>query len=302
MFFKTKRNRRISTRQTLGTEQFEPKAMFSVSPVEPVVALDVGPVNQAGYSCENAGTCSDPIWTNGGASTLRIAGTTGPETATSLRSENRFVFEIPKNDSGITLHASANPHAGPEGFMKLGDIKGEFQLTQPLTGSGGSTSLRSENRFVFEAPKNDGLLVPAGYDFASFGLEANDRVGGVGKGTFTTGAGGDSIVHPQYNIGEDGRMIVHPQYNVGEYSRMIVHPQYSVADSARLDGDGIFMPMPELDISIVSGAKGNGYADVVRLDSSTLDTSSNVQPPVENVSLYDHIQAPRSQAFARMGR
>ena len=46
MFFKTKRNRRKTTRQTLHTEQLEPKAMFSVSPVEPVVALDVGPVNQ----------------------------------------------------------------------------------------------------------------------------------------------------------------------------------------------------------------------------------------------------------------
>ena len=33
---------------------------------------------------------------------------------------------------------------------------------------------------------------------------------------FTTGEGGDSIVHPQYNAGEDGRSIVHPQYNVGE--------------------------------------------------------------------------------------
>ena len=305
MFFKTKRNRRKTTRQTLSTEQLEPKAMFSVSPVEPVVALDVGPVNQASYNCTNAGTCSDPIWTNGGASTLRVAGTAGPETATSLRSENRFVFEIPKNDSGITLHASANPHAGPEGFMKLGDIKGEFQLTQPLTGSagsGGSTSLRSENRFVFEAPKNDGLLVPAGYDFASFGIEANERVGGVGKGTFTTGAGGDSIVHPQYNVGENGRMIVHPQYNVGEDGRMIVHPQYSVAGSTRPDGGNIFMPMPEPDISIVSGARGNRYAEAVGLDSSTSDTSSIVQPPVENVSMYDHIQAPRSQAFARMGR
>ena len=47
MFFKTKRNRRKTTRQTLHTEQLEPKAMFSASPVEPVVALDVGPVNQA---------------------------------------------------------------------------------------------------------------------------------------------------------------------------------------------------------------------------------------------------------------
>jgi len=319
MFFKTKRSPRKTTRQTLSTEQLEPKAMFSVSPVEPVVALDVGPVNQTGYSCENAGTCSDPIWTNGGASTLRIAGTAGPETATSLRSENRLFSEMPNNDSGISLRASANPHAGPEGFMKLGDIKGEFQLTQPLAdsaGSGGSTSLRSENRFVFEVPKNDGLLVPAGYDFASFGLEANERVGGVGKGTFTTGAGGDSIVHPQYNVGEngrmivhpqynvgeDGRMIVHPQYNVGEDGRMIVHPQYSVAGSTRPDGGNIFMPMPEPDISILSGAKENGYAEAVGLDSSTLDTSSIVQPPVENVSMYDHIQAPRSQAFARMGR
>jgi hypothetical protein len=47
MFFKTKRNRCKTTRQTLHTEQLEPKAMFSASPVEPVVALDVGPVNQA---------------------------------------------------------------------------------------------------------------------------------------------------------------------------------------------------------------------------------------------------------------
>ena len=58
MFFKTKRNARKTTRQTLSTEQLEPKAMFSVSPVEPVVALDVGPVNQAGYDCTNAGACS----------------------------------------------------------------------------------------------------------------------------------------------------------------------------------------------------------------------------------------------------
>ena len=314
MFFKAKKNSRKTTRQTLSTEQLEPKAMFNATAFDTQiffedrlgssdmdvndvvlqvedVALDVGPVNQTGYSCESAGTCSDPIWTNGGASTLRIAGTAGPETATSLRSDNRFVFDIPNNDSGILLRASANPHAGPEGFMKLGDIKGEFQLTQPLArsaGSGGSTPLRSENRFVFEAPKNDGLLVPAGYDFASFGLEVNERVGGVGKGTFTTGAGGDSIVHPQYHVGEDGRMIVHPQYNVG--------------GSASPGGDNIFMPMPEPDISILVGGKGSGYAEPVGLDSSTLDTSSKVQPPAENVSLDDHVQKPRSQAFARMGR
>jgi hypothetical protein len=47
MFFNKTQTRRKTTRQTLTTEQLEPKAMFSVSPVEPVVALDVGPVNQA---------------------------------------------------------------------------------------------------------------------------------------------------------------------------------------------------------------------------------------------------------------
>ena len=320
MFFKTKRNRRKSTRQTLGTEQLEPKAMFSVSPVEPVVALDVGPVNQAGYSCENAGTCSDPIWTNGGASTLRIAGTTGPETATSLRSENRFVFEIPKNDSGITLHASANPHAGPEGFMKLGDIKGEFQLTQPLTGSAGSvgsTSLRSENRFVFEAPKNDGLLVPAGYDFASFGLEANERVGGVGKGTFTPVANANGtatlstqvedsrmIVHPQFNVGDGGRMIIHPQFNVGDDGRMIIHPQFNVGD------DGRSIVHPQFNVGKATFTTGAGGDSIVHPQFNGGEDGHSivhpqfctVQPQVENVSMYDHIQAPRSQAFARMGR
>ena len=247
MFFNTKRSPRKTTHQTLSTEQLEPKAMFNATAFDTQicfedrlgssdmdmndvvlqvkdVALDVGPVNQAGYSCESVGPCSDGIWTNGGASTLRLAGTAGPETAPSLRSENRFVFEMPNNDSGISLHASANPHAGPEGFMKLGDIKGEFQLTQPLArsaGSGGSTPLRSENRFVFEAPKNDGLLVPAGYDFASFGLEANERVGGVGKGKFTNGAGGGSIVDPKYQVGDAGAVIVHPQSQDGEDSGLI---------------------------------------------------------------------------------
>ena len=35
----------------------------------------------------------------------------------------------------IVLHASENPHRSPDGFIKLGDIKGDFQLTQHLGGS-----------------------------------------------------------------------------------------------------------------------------------------------------------------------
>ena len=84
MFFKTKRSPRKTTRQTLSTEQLEPKAMFSVSPVEPVVALDVGPVNQAGYDCTDAETCS------------------------------------------------------ADGFMKIGDIKGEVKPTERVGNDGRS--------------------------------------------------------------------------------------------------------------------------------------------------------------------
>ena len=186
MFFKKTTRQRTSPRPTLNAETLEPRAMLSVSPVDPVVALDVGPVNQAGYDCTHAGTCSG-IWTNGGASTLRIHGNSGPEGTSHLRSENRFVVETPNNDTGITLHASAHPHADPDGFMKLGDIKGEFQPPQR-----------------------------------------------VGKGTFTTGAGGDSIVHPQFNVGENGRMIIHPQFNVGEDGRMIIHPQFNVGEDGRM--------------------------------------------------------------------
>ena len=88
-----------------------------------MLPLDGGPpFNQLGFSSERAGTCLDPMWTNGGASTLRVAGTAGAGTATSPRSKNRFAFEIPKKNRGITLHASENLHAGPDGFTTLGDI------------------------------------------------------------------------------------------------------------------------------------------------------------------------------------
>ena len=40
-----------------------------------------------------------------------------------------------KDLQDVVLHASENPHGSPDGFIKLGDIKGEFQLTQRLSGS-----------------------------------------------------------------------------------------------------------------------------------------------------------------------
>ena len=162
MFFKTKRSPRKTTRQTLSTEQLEPKAMFSVSPVEPVVSLDVGPVNQAG---DNGCSIVHPTFRGGEDGRMIVhpafrGGEGGrmivhPEFSDDVDSlaltnhspsligdsdrpgdvgtsfEDRTTSDHDLND--ITLRASANPHAGPEGFMKLGDIKGEFQLTQRLS-------------------------------------------------------------------------------------------------------------------------------------------------------------------------
>ena len=268
--------------------------MFSVSPVEPVVALDVGPVNQAGYDCTNAGTCSadgfmkigdikgevkptervgndgrsivhpqynvgedgrmivhpqykvgeETFTTGAGGDSIcsnvkqnHIGGIAGPDLSTSLRSDNRFVFEIPKNDSGISLHASVNPHAGPEGFMKLGDIKGEFRQTLSIggtAGTGGSTFMSDTTvaasciqtttlgltvlaqanqqpsltaiRDVDIASESTGSANPGGDDVFMPKPNRTD-VWTNGSATslapFTTGEGGDSIVHPQYNVGEE---------------------------------------------------------------------------------------------------
>ena len=53
----TKRTRRKSTRQNLNSEQLEPRAMFSVSPIEPIVSLDDAPVSQTDYQCASAEVC-----------------------------------------------------------------------------------------------------------------------------------------------------------------------------------------------------------------------------------------------------
>ena len=116
MFFKTKRNRRKTTRQTLHTEQLEPKAMFSVSPVEPVVVLDVGPVNQASVE--------------------------------------------------------------------------DCMVIEPVFNVGGSAN-----------PGGDDIFMPKPNRRVSLHDSVHCLVGDIGKAPFTTGAGGDSIVHPEFMTG-----------------------------------------------------------------------------------------------------
>ena len=185
MFFKTKRNRRKTTRQTLHTEQLEPKAMFSVSPVEPVVALDIGPVNQAGYDCTSAGTCSDSIWTNGGASTLRIYANSGPGGTTFMTSEDGRIIVHPQYNVGEDSHSIVHPqyNVGEDGRMI---IHPQFNVGE------------------------DGHMII----HPQFNVGEDGRM--IIHPQFNVGEDGRMIVHPQYAVGEEGRSIVHPQYNLGE--------------------------------------------------------------------------------------
>jgi len=290
MFFKPKRNRRKTIRQTLSTEQLEPKAMFSVSPVDPVVALDVGPVNQAGYDCANAGTCTG-IWTNGGASTLRIGGTTGlggssfmpginslvqanqapsligdsdrpGDVGTSF--EDRTTSDHDHND--ITLRASVNPNATPDSFIKLGDIKGEFQLTQRL---GGSASPGGDDVFM-PKPDSRGLSLHDSVHCVSGSPAGSGRVGVWTNGNATSIRARQDMELP--GAGAEGFIKLGDIKGEFQLTQRIV-------SSANTGGDDIFMPKP-LNVSMYD----------------------HMQAPVESVSMHDHVKAPRYQAFALMGR
>lgn len=290
MFFKTKRTRRKTTRQTLSTEQLEPKAMFSVSPVEPVVALDVGPVNQAGYDCTNAGTCSG-IWTNGGASTLRIGGNSGPGGTSfmtgvhSLVQANQVPSLIGDSDrpgdvgtsfedhttsdhdhNDITLRASVNPNATPDGFIKLGDIKGEFQLTQRL---GGSAGPGGDDVFM-PKPDSRGLSLHDSVHCVSGSPAGSGRVGVWTNGNATSIRARQDMELP--GAGAEGFIKLGDIKGEFQLTQRIV-------SSANTGGDDIFMPKP-LNVSMYD----------------------HMQAPVENVSMHDHVKAPRYQAFALMGR
>ena len=102
------------------------------------------------------------IWTNGGASTF----------------EDR--------DRGATVYVDEDV----DGFLKLGDIKGELQ----------TTDLRSENRFVIERFASGSAVESfeplAGMNSFQFNQSARNTADG-----FRTAGGGKSIVHPEFRLG-----------------------------------------------------------------------------------------------------
>ena len=84
----------------------------------------VHPQYNVGEETFTTGAGGDSICSN--VQQNHIGGIAGPDLSTSLRSDNRFVFEIPKDDSGISLHASVKDH----------DIKGEFRQVRLLALAG----------------------------------------------------------------------------------------------------------------------------------------------------------------------
>ena len=232
MFFNTKRNPRKTTRQKLITEQLEQKAMFSVSPVEPVVALDVGPVNQAGYE-----------------------------------------FQA-KDVASVRTHCTGYCFADTDGFMKIGDIKGEgvrnpvaMFRSIPCFPEFFEVAEGEDGRMIVHAQYNVGLdgLAQANQqpsltairdvDIASESVLGSASPGGDdifmpkpnrtdvwtnGSATslapFTTGENGDSIVHPQYNVGEEtlptGTIISHEDSHLSAKDLIGQPPEPKIAPRA----------------------------------------------------------------------
>ena len=408
MFFNTKRSPRKATRQTLSTEQLEPKAMFNAAPLQAEIGFedrlsgdyDVNDAVLQVRSSQNV-TCNtgfsgggnyicnaDSIWTNGGASTLRIGGNSGPGGTTFMTGEDGYTHcmhelhfqgfttgaggdsivhpefggyvnslaltnhspsligdsdrpgDVGTSFEGrttsdhdfndISLHASANPHAGPEGFMKLGDIKGEFRQTLRIGGSagpGGSTFMTdTDGRSIIHPNYN------VGEDGRSI-IHPNYNVGEDGRmivhPQFNVGEDGRMIIHPNYNVGEDGRMIIHPQFNDGNDGRSIVHPQFNVGNDGRMiihpqfngEEDGRSIVHPQFN----DGEETLPAGTIIPHEDSHLSAKDligrppepEIAPPSPHVSdrvaviddSNDRIEevvrtssAPRLEVFARMGR
>ena len=161
MFFKTKRNRCKTTRQTLHTEQLEPKAMFSVSPVEPVVVLDVGPVNQA--SVEDC-MVIEPVFNIGEDSRMIV------HPQYNLGEDGRMVIEPVFNvgeDSRMIVHPQYN--LGEDGRMivhpqyNLGE-DGRM-IVHPQYNLGGSSDPGGDDIFMPKPNRISGTAGPGGTSF-----------------------------------------------------------------------------------------------------------------------------------------
>ena len=215
MFFNTKRSPRKTTHQTLSTEQLEQKAMFSVSPVEPVVALDVGPVNQTGYEFQAKDVALVKTYCSG----YCFADTDGFMKIGEIRTE-----------SGLRAHP------GGEG-SKFGDIMGEV---------GGV--FESPHGTYFESPHGtyiEGLGGAGKQNESLFEKDCSRVAGSFGPGgtSYMTGEDGRMIVHPQFNVGNNVLAQANQQPSLTAIRDVDIASE-SIGGSADPGGDDIFMPKP----------------------------------------------------------
>ena len=129
MFFQAKKNSRKTTRQTLSTEQLEPKAMFNAAPLQAEIGFEDRlsgdyDVNDAvlqvrssqnvtcntGFSGGGNHICNaDSIWTTGGASTLRIGGQSGPGGTTFMTGDDGRSIVHPNYNVGEDGRSIVHP-------------------------------------------------------------------------------------------------------------------------------------------------------------------------------------------------
>ena len=227
MFFKTKRNSRKTTRQTLSTEQLEPKAMFNAAPLQVEIGFEDRLSNDydrndavlqirssqnvtcnTGFSGGGNYICNaDSIWTTGGASTLRIGTNSGPGGTTFMTGEDGVSIIHPSyhdGEDGVSvIHPSYHDGEGCRGIIDPEDN---------ISGSAG----------------------PGGTSYIS---ETD----------------GHSIVHPQFNVGIDGLAQANQQPHLTAIRDVDVASE-SLGGSADPGGDDIFMPKPNRTDVLTNGS------------------------------------------------
>ena len=307
MFFKIKRNPRKTTRQTLNTEQLEPKAMFSVSPVEPVVALDVGPVNQTGYEFQAKDytipcyteffkpTHNDGLRAHPGGDGLRAhpggdglrahPGGTGSKFG-DIMGEVGGVFESPhgtyfESPHGTYIEGPHDPQLQREGFMNPLDQMG---FTKPnrtdvwTNGSATSVSPNKDLNAMTSIVNHPASVIANLKSNPVLKNEAGNNLGYPGSGT------------------EEVMNFISVE-KIGE-------PQTGYAEAVGLDSSTLENSSSDSYSEVewtyfVGGGKGSGYAEAVGLGSSTVDDyqQSNSYEEVK----WTYFEA-RQEVFARMVR
>ena len=212
--------------------------MFSVSPVEPVVALDVGPVNQTGYEFQ-AKDYTIPCYTE---------------------------FFKPTHNDGLRAHPGGDglrAHPGGTG-SKFGDIMGEVG---GVFESPHGTYFESPHGTYIEGPhdpqlQREGFMNP----LDQMGFTKPNRTDVWTNGSATS-------VSPNKDLNAMTSIVNHPASVIANLKSNPVLKNES-ANNLGYPGSGTEEVMNFISVEKI-GEPQTGYAEAVGLDSSTLENSSS---------------------------